>query len=95
MFFFSFCKFVKTACFFCSCLILASLFSSTFDLIIPWRFCNYQMGLSTSFFFFFFFLLISLPSLKLVLEMKVVVVLLFVVQLGALHLKLMLVQKML
>ncbi len=90
--FFNFCKFVKATCFFCSCSVPTSPFSSTFDLITPWHLCSYRMGSSTS----FSFLLTSLASLRLVPQVKVVVVLfLFVVHLNALHLKLILVQRML
>ncbi len=88
--FFNFCKFVKATCLFCFCSIPTSASSSTFDLITPWRLYSYQMGSSTS----FYFLLTSLVSSRLVPQVKVVM-LLFVVHLNALHLKLMLVQRML
>ncbi len=77
-------------CLFCFCSVPTSAFSSTFDLITPWHLYSYRMGSSTS----FYFLLTSLVSSKLVPQVKVVM-LLFVVHPNALHLKLMLVQRML
>ncbi len=65
------------------------MFTSTFDVITPWHLCSCRMGSNTS----FFFLLTSLVPSRLVFQVKVVVVLLFVVHSGALHFKLMLVQQ--